>query len=105
MLSYQGVTLKALPLMPVPDGAVTAMGPVVAKPGTLVTIVVLVEPVTTALAPLNVTLLRDGVVLKFEPWIVTGVCRLAEPLAGVNPVTVTVDEVLLVIEVRFPTAS
>jgi hypothetical protein len=50
---------------------VTVIGPVVAPEGTLVTIWVDVQLVTTATAPLKATVLLAGVVLKFVPVMVT----------------------------------
>ncbi len=52
---------------------VTVIGPVVASEGTVVIIWVDVQLVTIAVIPLKVTVLLDGLVLKFFPVIVTDV--------------------------------
>ena len=61
---------------------VTVMGPVVAPAGTEVEILVAVLAVTTAVVPLNLTMLLAGVVLKFVPVMVTAV--EVEPEVGLN---------------------
>jgi hypothetical protein len=60
-------TVKGILLVAEPDGVVTAMGPVVAPAGTLVTICVRVDDETLAAVPLNVTAFWLGVVLKPVP--------------------------------------
>ena len=62
---------------------VTVNGPVVAPEGAVVIIWVGVQLVTTAVIPLKVTVLLDGLVLKFSPVIVTDVP--GSPFAGVKP--------------------
>jgi hypothetical protein len=65
-------TLKLSTLVPVRPSTVTVIFPVVAPLGTVVTIVVDVGvPVMTAVAPLNLTMLFAGVVLKLMPVMVT----------------------------------
>ncbi len=51
----EATTVNEVALVALPDGVVTAIVPVVAVAGTLVTIWVVVELVTVAVTPLNVT--------------------------------------------------
>jgi len=66
-----GRTLKLDELVTVTPLVVTEIVPSVAPAGTEVVILIAVEAVTTANVPLNLTMLFDGVVLKFVPEIVT----------------------------------
>ena len=74
------VTTNFVADMPVSELCVMAIGPVVAPSGMVVIISVSVELVTTALVPLNVTVLLLGVMEKLAPTIITGVPT--GPLAG-----------------------
>ena len=60
-------TTNAVALEALPVDVVTDIGPVVAPAGTLVTISVAVEEVTTAVTPLNFTVFCPGVTLKPVP--------------------------------------
>jgi hypothetical protein len=84
------VTVNGLALVADPAGAVTAIGPVVAPTGTLVTIWVGVDDVTDAAVPLNVTVFWLGVGLKPVPKIVTVVP--SGPLGGWNSMRDTSEE-------------
>jgi hypothetical protein len=75
-------TVKLDALVPVLPATVTVIVPVVAPVGTVVVIDVAVLAVTTAVVPLNFTILFAGVVLKFVPVIVTVVPTT--PVAGVK---------------------
>jgi hypothetical protein len=97
------VTVKTELLAAEPLGEVTAMNPVVAPAGTVVTIFVVVEEVTEAVTPLNATVFWLGVALNPVPKIVTIVPTA--PLFGVNSITDTTDDAWRVIERRLPTAS
>lgn len=70
-----------------PRAVVTVTRPVVAPAGTMAVMLVEVLAVTFAVVPLNLTLLLDGVALKFVPLIVTIVP--SGPLAGANEVMAT----------------
>ena len=61
------VTVKAELLAAEPPGEVTLIGPVVAPAGTVVTIFVVVDDVTDAVTPLNVTVFWLGVALNPVP--------------------------------------
>jgi hypothetical protein len=69
-------------LVPVIPFTVMDIGPVVAPNGTEVVILVVVELVTTADIPLNVTVFSEGVLLKLVPVIVTATPK--PPLFGVK---------------------
>lgn len=79
-LVIDGITVKFDDEVAVWLLTVTLIGPVVAPDGTVVTISVLVELVTTAAVPLKLTALFAAVVSKFAPTMVTVVP--AVPLAG-----------------------
>lgn len=96
-------TVKAALLVFEPPGDVTPIGPVVAPEGTVATMLVVVDDVTVAVVPLNVTVFWLGVVLKPVPKMVTTVP--IGPLFGLNSITVTVEELCRVIDNRLPTAS
>ncbi len=95
-----GKTVKLDELFTVTPLVVTEMTPVEAPTGTLVVILVAVDPDTTAKVPLNLTTLLAGMVLKFVPVIVT--VALTAPLEGLNPVmdgvgrTIKLDALLTV---------
>jgi len=78
---------------------------VAAPDGTVVVSWFVVAAVTVAVVPLNFTVLALGVTLKFWPWIVT-VCPTL-PCAGLKPKIASPvgEDVVRVIESRFPTAS
>ena len=61
------VTVKLVELVPVLHPMVTVIGPVVAPIGTVAVIVVIVLAVTTAVVPLNFTILFARTALKFVP--------------------------------------
>lgn len=82
------VTVKALALVAVAAPTITVIVPVVAPAGTVVVMPTVLLAVTTAVVPLNRTVLLAGVVLKLVPVIVTVVP--VGPLEGVKPVTVGV---------------
>ena len=84
------VTVKLLPLVAVPPGVVTLIGPVVAPLGTLVVIWVSVTPLKVAAVPLKVTAVAP---LKWLPLMVTVVptgplLGLKELMVGGGAVTV-----------------
>jgi len=62
-----GPTVKFVLLVAEPAGVVTAIGPVVAADGTLVTICVAVDEVTVAAVPLNFTVFWLAAVLNPVP--------------------------------------
>lgn len=64
----------------------TEIGPVVAPTGTVVLMLVVVDAVTVAAVPLNVTVLLAGVALKLVPLMVTNVPTIAD--VGEKPVMV-----------------
>jgi hypothetical protein len=70
------VTVKLLVEVAVAPLTVTVIFPVAAPAGTVVVMDEVVDAVTTASVPLNLTVLLDGVVLKDDPLIVT-----VEPIA------------------------
>jgi hypothetical protein len=72
---------------------VTVMNPVVAPTGTVVTISVAVELVTTAVVPLNFTMLLADVVLKLVPVMVTVVP--GGPEEGATAVIVGVGVIII----------
>ena len=78
------ITVKLVELVPVFPTTVTVIVPVVAPAGTVAVILVVVLAVTTAVVPLNLTILLVGVVLKLEPVMVTVVP--IEPEVGVKDV-------------------
>ena len=80
------VTVKTVALVSVFPATVTVMVPVVAPDGTDVVIDVAVLAVTVDVAPLNITVLPEGVVLKFVPVMMTEVPD--GPDEGVKPVIV-----------------
>jgi hypothetical protein len=98
-------TMKLLLEVAVELPTATLMGPVVAPGGTVVVSRFAVAAVTLATVPLNLTVLEPGVALKFWPWMVT-VCPTI-PTAGAKLVIASAlgEDVELVIEIRFPTAS
>jgi hypothetical protein len=71
--AIEPVIVNADGLVAEPPGAVTAIEPVVAPVGTVVTICVAVDEVTVADVPLNVTVFWPGVALNPVPEIVTAV--------------------------------
>jgi len=74
-----GATIKSVLLVPVPAGVVTAIGPVVAPPGTVAVIWVAESTVKPAAAPWKVTSVAP---VKFTPVIVT--LTPTCPLGGVK---------------------
>jgi hypothetical protein len=84
------VTVKFVTLVAVIPATVTVIVPVVAPAGTEVEILVAVLAVTTAVVPLNLTMLLAGVGSKFVPVIVTVVPM--GPFPGVNEVMVGGEE-------------
>ena len=89
--------------MPVPLAVVTETVPVVAPAGTAIVIDEAVEADTTAVEPLNLTVLLAGVVLKLVPVMVITVPTAPE--VGLMPVTVGVvaaDEVTVKLPVDVP---
>ena len=85
--SWLGVTVKESELVAAPAEVVNVIGPVIAPWGTMAVIAVEVTELMIAVAPLNATLLSDGVAeLTFVPVMVTAVPT--GPLAGENPVMV-----------------
>lgn len=98
------ITVNELALVPVSDPTVTVMTPEVAPAGTTAAMLVAVLAVTVAVVPLNFTVLLAGVVLKFDPVMVTVVP--IKPLIGLNVVTVgAVREItvkLVVLVTLFP---
>lgn len=83
------VTVKLVALVAVFPPTVTVIFPVVAPAGTVVVILVVVLAETTAVVPLNFTVLLAGVALKFVPVMVTLVPT--GPLEGVKLVMVGVS--------------
>lgn len=83
-----GITVKSDALVTVIPFKVKEILPVVAPDGTVVIILVAVEPVTIDGVPLNIITLFAGVALKFVPVIVT--VALTAPLVGVKAVIVGV---------------
>ena len=77
------IMVKLLPLVAVPAGVVTLMGPVVAPAGTVAWIAVAEFTVNVAPIPLNRTAVAP---VKLLPLIVT--LNPTGPLAGVKPVIV-----------------
>src|SRR5262249_2496517 len=75
-------TLNEVALVADPIGLVTAIGPVVAPLGTLVTISVVLAETTVAAVPLKVKCFCTAVALKRVPKILTE--APARPLLGVN---------------------
>lgn len=90
-LVIAGITVKFDDEVAVWLLTVTLIGPVVAPDGTVLTISVLVELVTTADVPLNLTALFAVVVSKFVPTMVTVVP--AVPLVG-EKLEMLADDVL-----------
>jgi len=81
-----GGTLNATNDVVIPPAVFTATLPVVAPCGTVTVSEVAVAAVTVAAAPLNVTVLFAGVVLKLVPVMMTFVP--AAPTSGLIPVTI-----------------
>ena len=86
LITGPAVTVKLLELVAVFPATVTVIGPVVAPVGTEVVIEVAVLAVTTAVVPLNWSVLLAGVVLKFVPIMLTVVPT--KPDVGVKEVIV-----------------
>ena len=80
------MTTKSTVLVTVTPPTVTEIGPVLASKGTVTLMVVAVLDSTSASAPLNFTILAEGVVLKFVPVMTTS--SPIEPVVGVNEVMV-----------------
>jgi hypothetical protein len=80
------VTVKSVALVAVLVPTVTVTFPLIAPAGTVVVMLVAVLAVTVATVPLNFTILDVGVVLKFEPLIITVVP--ADPERGLKEVMV-----------------
>ena len=93
------VTVKLVALVPVPEGVVTPIGPLVAPAGTVAAIWMSELTVKAAEVPLKVT---DVAPVKLEPAIVTPVP--IGPLVGVKPV-ITGADVFVVITARRPLPS
>jgi hypothetical protein len=98
IVGADGVTVKLLAEVPVPDGVVTEMGPVVALFGTVV--VICVELTTLKGAPAGPLKVTAVVPVKFVPVMVTLV--FAGPLVGVKPVMVGALTAKLPAEVAVP---
>jgi hypothetical protein len=81
-----GRTVKLVALVKVTPLTVRDIVPVVAPAGTVVVMEVEVDAVTTAVVPLNETILFAGVVLKLVPDKIT--VAPTAPEAGSNPVSV-----------------
>lgn len=81
-------TIKLLRLGNVNPLASTDIGPVVAPVGTEVVRVLVLDAVTTASVPLNLTEFSEGIILKFVPVIVTTVPIV--PIVGVKLINVGV---------------
>jgi hypothetical protein len=96
-------TVKEVALVADPDGAVTAIGPVVAPAGTVATISVVVLELTAPVTPLNLTVFWLAVPLNPVPAIRTE--TPAGPPPGEKSMTETSVELWRPIERRFPTAS
>ena len=96
-------TVKVVGLVALPDGAVTEIVPVVAVPGTVATISVVVDDTTVATTPLNLTVFWAGVALKPVPSIATVVP--AGPLSGETSRIAVAVLARRVIEVMLPVAS
>lgn len=77
-------TVKLDVLIPDSDPTVTVIGPVVAPVGTVVVIEVVVLAETTAVTPLNFTMLFPATALKLLPVSVT--CAPTTPFEGVKEV-------------------
>jgi hypothetical protein len=87
-----GKTVKSSVLMIVTPLTATETFPVLAPAGTLVVILFVVEEITVAIVPLNLTTLLPGVVLKFVPEITTLVPTA--PFVGLNPEIVGVGKTI-----------
>jgi hypothetical protein len=85
-LVIRGATVKLVVLVAVPPGVVTAIGPVVALPGTVIVILTLELTVKGAVRPLSLT---EVAPMKFVPLIVTG-----------TPAPAPTGEKLLIVGVR-----
>ena len=94
-------TIKFAELVPVIPLTVTDIGPAVAPKGTEVVMLEVEEAVTTAVVPLNFTVFSEGVLLKLEPVIVTGVPKL--PMVGVNTVIDGVPNTVKLLELEMVT--
>lgn len=93
------VTVKLVALVPVPEGVVTPIGPLVAPAGTVAVIWMSESTVKVVEVPLKLT---DVAPVKLAPVIVTLVP--GPPLVGVKPV-ITGANVFVVITVRRPLPS
>jgi hypothetical protein len=96
-------TVNAAVLVAVPAGPVTLIVPVVADPGTVATICVVVAETTVAATPWNLTVFWAGVALKPVPVIATLVP--AGPDRGENSRIAAAVAARRVIEVMLPVAS
>jgi hypothetical protein len=94
-------TVKSVELLMVTPLVVTVIGPVVAPLGTVTVILVVVDEVTVAVTPLNLTTLLAAVVLKFVPVIIT--VAPGAPLDGVKPVNVGVGNTVKLVAVVIAT--
>ena len=99
----ESITVKLVLLVAVTEFTATEIVPVVAPVGTVVVILVAVEVVTTAVVPLNFTILFAGAVLKFVPVIVTVASTaplngLKLVMVGGGSVTVKLEELVAVRE-------
>jgi hypothetical protein len=90
ILEINGITLKSADDVAVSPLTVTLIFPVVAPDGTVVTISVLEELVTTAAFPLKATALFAAVVSKFDPTTVTVVATV--PPDGEKLLMPTLDD-------------
>src|SRR5262249_46079694 len=81
----RGRTVKFTPLLAAPDTVTTTL-PVVAASGTLTDMLVSLQELTIAVAPLKVTVLPPCVVPKFAPEMVASVPL--KPLLGLSEVIV-----------------
>ncbi len=82
----ESVTVKVEALVAVKEFTVTEIVPVFAPTGTVVVMLVVVDAVTVAAVPLNITVLLAGVALKLVPVMVTVVP--SGPLTGLKLVIV-----------------
>jgi len=97
------VTVKGVLLVADPLGVVTSISPVVAPLGTLATICVLVDEITVAAVPLNITVFWLAVALNPVPDMVTKVPM--GPPWGVKLATEVVEDANRVTDRRLPMAS
>jgi hypothetical protein len=94
-------TVKSFELVMVTPLVVTVIGPVVAPLGTVTVMLVVVDEITVALTPLNLTTLLTAVVLKFVPVIIT--VAPGAPLDGVKPVKVGIGNTVKLVAVVIAT--